>query len=435
MAFNMVSVFMVTRLRRTVLLLGVTVSAALWGYSCERVPLLAPTGSTITLTTAVTSVGFNGSAEIIAQVLESGGTPPHSGTHLIFSTSLGIVDPADVQTDVNGRAVTRFRAGSDSGVASITATSGGAGVAAANAVKIAVGSAAVGAIVATANPATVSAKGGSSTITARVTDAAGNILIGIPVAFSSDFGSFSANVSTTDANGNATTVLTTARTSKVTATAGASTTTTTPPPAGGTGTGTTTTTQPVTATVTITLNATASITIGTPAPASPVVGQTVALPLTYGNGDGISRIVQLSVDWGDGRVDNYTNAPSSVSHAYSRAGAYLVNIVGFDALGDSSSATLGITVTPRPLPTVTITGTASATTPRLYTFAVNATPTTGNTITSVTVDFGDGNSTTVAGGVTSVQHLYGSANTYVVVATATETSGATGTGSTVIVVQ
>src|ERR1044071_2055593 len=111
---------MVTRLRRSVLQLGVSVSAALCGYSCERVPLLAPTGSTITLTTAVTSVGFNGSAEIIAQVLESGGTPPHSGTHLIFSTSLGIVDPADVQTDVNGRAVTRFRAGSDSGVASIT---------------------------------------------------------------------------------------------------------------------------------------------------------------------------------------------------------------------------------------------------------------------------------------------------------------------------
>src|SRR5262249_3570910 len=159
------------------------------------------------------------------------------------------------------------------------------------------------------------------------------------------------NVSTTDANGNATTVLTTQRTSKVTATAGASTTTTTPP-ANGNGNGTTTTTAPVTASVTITLNTTASITIGTPSPASPIVGQTVALPLTYGNGDGISRIVQLSVDWGDGRVDNYTSAPSSISHAYGRTGSYLVNVVGFDALGDSSSATLGIVVIARPQPTV-----------------------------------------------------------------------------------
>jgi hypothetical protein len=431
----MFSGFMVTRLRPALPALNVVVCVALAAISCEKVPLLAPSGSTITLSTATSALGFNGTADVSAQVVEAAGTPPHSGTHIIFSTSLGSVEPAEVQTDVNGRATTRFFAGTSSGIATITATSGGASVAAANAVKIAVGSAAVSAVVASANPSIVSSRGGNSTISAKVTDAGGNALNGIPVTFTTDAGSMSESVSNTNSQGIATSILSTNRTAKVTAAAGITTTTTTPP-TGGTGTGTTTTTAPSTSTVTVTVNTTASITIGTPAPASPQVGQTVSFPLTYpASTTGASPIIRVDVDWGDGRRESFNSTPSAISHAYGSAGSYLVVVTGFDALGDTATASQSVTVTPRAQPTVSIS--ASPSSPavnQIVTFSVTATPTAGNAITSVVVDFGDGNTTTLSGNVTSVQHAYSTTGTKQVTATATDTSGATGSASTVIIV-
>jgi adhesin/invasin len=435
MATKLFSGFMVARSRRAALVTGVAVALALSALACEKVPLLAPSGSTITLSTATSALGFNGTADIAAQVLEAAGTPPHSGTHITFSTNLGTVEPAEVQTDINGRAVTRFHAGTSSGIATITASSGGASVAAANVVKIAVGSAAVSGIVASANPGTVSSRGGSATISAKVTDAGGNPLGGIPVTFTTDAGTLSASVANTDANGIATSVLTTNRTAKVTATAGVSTTTTTPPPTGGTGTGTTTT-APASSTVTVNVNATQSITIGTPAPATPQVGQTVSFPLTYPTSTtGASPILRVSVNWGDGRTDNIGGAPPAISHAYGAPGSYLVVVTGFDALDDTTTASASVTVSPRSQPTVGISATPSnPSVGQTVTFTITTTATTGNAITNMFVDFGDNQSVSLAGNAATVQHVYTSEGAKQVTATATDTSGASGSGSIVIVV-
>ena len=430
MALNMVSGFMVTRSRRTFPVLGVFVSLALLSFSCERVPLLAPTGSTITLSTATSALGFNGTADIVAQVLEAAGTPPHSGTHIIFSTNLGRVDPAEVQTDVNGRATTRFFAGNSSGIATITASSGGAVVPAANAVRIAVGSAAVSSIVLAASPAVLSSNGGSSTITAKVAEPGGASLAGIPVTFTTTAGALSASVANTDANGIATTTLTTNRTAVVTGTAGLSTSST--------GTGGTTTTPAPKSEVTVAVNVTSTIAIGAPVPATPAVNQTVSFPLTYTTATGASPIVRLAVDWGDGRTSNFSGAPSSIAHAYSAPGSYLVQVTGFDALGDSATASSSVNVTGRAQPTVAITFTPAAPAPgERVTFTITATPTANNTITSIFIDFGDGNTRSLpaSSGTTTVQHTYANANTYQVTATATDTSGASGSGSTVVVVK
>src|SRR4051812_9433895 len=94
--------------------------------ACEKVPLTAPTGSTITLTTATSALPVNGTATIVAQVLESAGTPPHSGTAVVFTTSLGTIEPADARTDATGRTIVTFHAGNASGIATIAAASGGA---------------------------------------------------------------------------------------------------------------------------------------------------------------------------------------------------------------------------------------------------------------------------------------------------------------------
>src|SRR5215211_6441027 len=71
--------------------------------ACQKVPLLAPTGSTITLTSSTTALSANGTATIIGQIIEAAGTPPHSGTHVTFTTTLGRIEPAEASTDINGR--------------------------------------------------------------------------------------------------------------------------------------------------------------------------------------------------------------------------------------------------------------------------------------------------------------------------------------------
>jgi hypothetical protein len=423
----MVIAFMISRLRRPSALTALLLAAAMLTVACQKVPLLAPSGSTITLTASATALPTNGSADIIAQVIEAGGTPPHSGTLITFTTNLGSVQPSEAETDLSGRVIVKYVAGAGSGTATITAISGGVSASGTNAIKIAIGAAAAGSVSVSAAPGTVAASGGTSTVTAKVFDTSGNVLPGVPVNFTTDNGNLSASVATTDINGTATTQLTTNRTSKVTATAGVSTTT------GGT---TTTTTTAPTATVTINVNAASTIAVGTASPSAPYAGQAVTFPLTFtqnANGSPVSRVV---VDFGDGSASQtITGQPSAVTHVYSTPGSYTVRVTAFDTFGDAANGTGSVTVTPKPQLVVSLTTstqTPSVGSPTIFT--ISATPTTGNAITSVTVNFGDGTQTTLSGNTTSVQHSYTTAGTYSVTATATDSSGATGAASTVIVV-
>src|SRR3954471_22321239 len=101
MGIKMVSVFMISRRRLATLFLA---PAALFlvETACNRVPLLAPSGSTITLTTATSVLPVNGKATIIAQVVENAGTAPQAGTHVTFTTSLGTIQPSEATTDASG---------------------------------------------------------------------------------------------------------------------------------------------------------------------------------------------------------------------------------------------------------------------------------------------------------------------------------------------
>ena len=116
----MLSDFMKSRHSGPLLLLAAAAISAI-SVACQKVPLLAPTGSTITLTSLATALPANGSTDIIAQVIEPAGTPPHAGTHVTFSTTLGTIQPAEAETDINGQARVKFIAGGASGTATITA--------------------------------------------------------------------------------------------------------------------------------------------------------------------------------------------------------------------------------------------------------------------------------------------------------------------------
>jgi PKD repeat protein len=425
-------VFMISRLRRaSALTLVLAASSTLLTAACQKVPLLAPSGSTITLTSSATALPINGSADIIAQVIEAGGTPPHSGTLVTFTTNLGSVQPSEAETDISGRVIVKYVAGTGSGTATITAISGGVSASGTNAIKIAVGSAAVGGVSVGASPQTLSSNGGASIITATVFDSSGNPVGGVPVSFaidtatgSSGAGSLSATIVNSEANGRAQTTLTTSRTTTVTATAGIATT------------NGTTTTAAQTGRVTVTVNTTSSITVGAPNPASPTVNQVVTFTLTAGTSTTASSISRVSVDWGDGQTQSYTGLPAAISHTYRSAGSYLIVVTGIDALGDTATSTQAVTVAQQARPTVSISASANAQPNQTVTFTIVAAVAAGSnaTIQSITVDFGDGSQQVLQGNASSVQHLYRSGGTYTVTAIATDSNGSTGSASTVIVV-
>ena len=422
----MVMDFMISRLRRESALVAALFGIALLTVACQKVPLLAPSGSTITLTALATALPVNGSTDLIAQVIEAGGTPPHSGTFITFTTNLGTVQPSEAETDISGRVIVKYVAGSGSGTATITAISGGVSASGTNAIKIAVGAAAVGTVRVDANPSVIPATGGTSTITATAFDINGNLLAGVPMSFTTDAGAVSPAVANTDANGKAQTTLTTTKASTVTASAGL---------ASSTGTGTTTTTAAQTATVKVNVNVAPAITVGAPSPAAPSVGQSVTFPLTYGADANGSPVQSVTVDFGDGsRPTVFTGKPASVSHTYSAIGSYSMRATVIDALGDTSSASGSVSVGALGGVTVGTPSPASPTIGQAVSFPLTYTDTAG-TIQRISVDYGDGTGAfPFSGKPTSVAHTYTIGGTFAVRVTAFDAFGNTSVGGTSVLI-
>src|SRR5437867_918834 len=133
MATKIFSVSMIAR-RSVVAFASLLILASV---ACSKVPLMAPTGSSITLIATATALPINGTTDLIAQLLEQAGTPPQDGTVVTFTTTLGSIDPPEARTS-GGRVTVKFRAGATSGTATISAISGGATTGANGSVKIAV---------------------------------------------------------------------------------------------------------------------------------------------------------------------------------------------------------------------------------------------------------------------------------------------------------
>src|SRR5262245_55072890 len=124
------------RWRRSALYLSLACAIATLQFSsaCDKVPLLAPTGTVITLFPAATTVPIDGQVEIVATVIENGtttappptgatggtgasgggsttpttssssgaGTPVQNGTVVSFTTTLGRIEPNEART-TNGQ--------------------------------------------------------------------------------------------------------------------------------------------------------------------------------------------------------------------------------------------------------------------------------------------------------------------------------------------
>ncbi|RPH60485.1 MAG: hypothetical protein EHM89_08850, partial [Acidobacteria bacterium] len=167
--------------------------------ACDQLPLLAPTGSTVTLTSSHIVLGVSETAELTATIIETGGTPVHNGTLVVFSTTLGQLDLTEARTN-SGRTTVRLSANGASGVARITASSGGAR---SEALEITIGAAAADTVSLSASPGTIPPLGGSVVLTATVRGTGGQGLAGIPVSFSATSGSLNPTTAVTDSLGDA----------------------------------------------------------------------------------------------------------------------------------------------------------------------------------------------------------------------------------------
>jgi hypothetical protein len=384
----------------------------------------------------------NGTAQLIAQVVEPAGTPPHSGTHIIFTTSLGSVKPPEGDTDINGRVLAIFDAGNSNGTATITASSGGVTVAAANALKISVGTAAVGRVIVSANPTLIPSAGGSSVVSATVSDINGNALAFAPVAFSTTAGVIDPSLGTTDSNGVATSSLRTSTTATVTASVGAqggSTGGGGGTGGGGTGGGGTTTPSPTgQASGSVTVNVAAAPTLVIAPPTTPSAGLpatftfTVTVPATNG-----SAIRDLTVNWGDGSVAQSLGAVSSTAsatHVYRAQGSYVVTATLTDALGNTVQQSAPVTVIPIPRPSIIINASPQpGHVNTVTTISIQVTLANGVTVQDVTVGFGDGGSADLGGATSAaVPHTYLTTGTFTITVTVLDTTGQTTVGTTVI---
>ncbi len=383
--------------------------------ACDKVPLTAPTGSTVTLTTNADILAVNGTAELTATVLESAGTFVQNGTVVTFTTNLGTLEPAEARTQ-GGKATVRLHAGTRSGRATIRAVSGsasgGGGETASNQVTIDIGGAAAGRVALSANPSSVSATGGSSQITAIVFDTSGNRLPGVPVSFTTTAGSLSAAVANSDANGEARTTLQTTRTATVTAQVGG----------GGDGA--------IQATVEIAAVAVPIVTVS-PSSATPFAGQTVTFAITTTAAEGAS-IRTVIVDFGDGTVTTL-GPTTSVSHPYQSAGSYTVRVTAEDTNGSRGSGSTSIVVQATPPPIVNMTVSPNVVnTGQTVTFTITVTGQGGYTpiIESVSWEFGDGNGATTNG--TSRPHIYGMSGNFLATATVRFTDGTSANGQTAV---
>lgn len=376
---------------------GLVIVAASLAAGCDKAQLLAPTQSTITVSAPARFLPPGGSTDVTAFVVEQAGTPVQNGTTVRFSATTGRVDPVEVQTR-NGLAITTFFAGTSSGVARISATSGGAtgGTNNTNVVEITVGAAAVSNVAVGAAPTSISSAGGTSLITATALDQSGNPVPGVTVVFSTTAGTLSASSAATDANGRASVSLATNREAEVTARVGAST-----------------------AMVIVRVNVQGTVTLqcrGSEASASSSCTHTVGSPVTFTAArgttpTGAAAISSARLDFGDGTSASLGNLASSttVNHVYQSPGTYTATLTATDANGETTSASVSVNMTPQPTLSVTFTASESTKTTSSARWTFTASPREGGSDASGKVkvyrwNFGDGDTAETSGPNTS--HVY-----------------------------
>ena len=401
-------------------------AALVTGAGCHQSPLFAPSGATMTLSSSALILPLNGTAQITATVVGSGGSAVANGTTVTFTTSLGSF-VSNTATTNGGRATVTFNAGSQSGTATVAAFSGSVGTSSGTgttttALSITIGSAALSAVLVTANPASVSQLGTiASTITASVVDANNNGIPGATVLFSTDQGSLSVVAGTTNATGQATTQLTTSQAATVTATVGGKS-----------------------GTVKVSVFSAPTVAITTPSAATALLAAAFVVEVTPGTG--AAAIIDVTINFGDGAGSTIdlgaVTGKINVSHAYQTAALeYTVTVTVKDGSGQTVSASTPVTVYAAIPFTLTVSASSSSAVADVTYVVFTAQANAGApNITQYTWNFNDGTDPLPQTADPVIQHRFngaavvGTSTTFLVTVTATGADNRNGYGSVLVTV-
>jgi hypothetical protein len=373
-------------------LLG-TLVAAVGLAACDKVPLLAPTNSTIRLTASVGVVATNGSIDITAVVIESGGTPVQNGTVVTFSSSLGAIEPREGRT-TNGQVTVKYVSGGQSGKATISAFSGGTK---SDDLEILVGGAAAVAVTLRADSTVLPSTGGTTALYATVLDTGGNPIRSVPVSFSATAGQLNPGTAVTNDFGEARTELFTTRESTVTArVAGA----------------------PDTAKAELKIEARdvpiVDLAGGTRTAGQPVtweVGVPIGFTLTPKTGGNAIRSAIVAFGDGNTRSLGAVLAPTSVTHTYGQTGLFSATVTATDVLNFVGATSIGVTIMQKR--TIPVTIVLRSNLNGVVTFDANINQVAVEGLPTIIVnsfewDFGDNTGTTTTGSSATHQYRTGS---------------------------
>ncbi len=151
-------------------------------------------------------------------------------------------------------------------------------------------------------------------------------------------------------------------------------------------------------------------------------GTTYTLNLS-GTGQPANRpITGWAIYWGDSPDPQIIGDQSSVTHVYATPDQYSVHAVATDADGQFPSNYLPVSVLFVP-PTFTISGPPSVAQGSVYTLNLSSYEPSGDTVSSWTIIWGDGDTTPVNENVSSVQHTYEDPGPYEIRGTASDQHG------------
>ena len=138
-------------------------------------------------------------------------------------------------------------------------------------------------------------------------------------------------------------------------------------------------------------------TVGIAGPSGANEGAAYSITLSASD-PGSDPISSWTIDWGDGAIDTVAGTAASASHIYGDNGSY--NVAATASNGDGSWAAQGLTVTVQNVaPTIALAGPTTATEGSTYTLTLgNITDPGHDTVSTWTVDWGDGSSQNFASG-------------------------------------
>jgi PKD domain/Bacterial Ig-like domain (group 1) len=399
---------------RTTLFLALALVAAASG--CDKVPLLAPTNSTIRLVAAVGVVPNGGTIDITAVVIESAGTPVQNGTVVSFTSQLGNIEPRESRTQ-NGQVTVKFTAGSQSGTAKIMAFSGGSK---SDDLEVLVGAAAAAVVNVRADTTVLPTTGGTAEIIALVRDTGGNPLPNATVSFSTTAGQLSQSAALTNPAGEARTELRTNVKATVEATVGGGSSA----PKGS---------------IAIEVRELPTLKIEPSSPQSPQGTYEVGVPTLFKltPEPATAGIRSATVEFGDGTRTTLGAVPTAttISHTYQRTGPFTVVATATDGLNFTGTSSTVLVIVERASVPIQINLVGNSTPNRIATLNAALAQQGGGFTGSIRTyqwDFGDGEGDTTTG--PQVTHRYRAAGQYTVRVFVTTTTGQTGSNALTIIV-